>query len=97
MHRMMERVIRLLALAGLAASLAAVAAIPQTIGVQGYLSSGATPYSGSVQMTFKLYTVASGGAALWSETLSVPVSSGVYNVTIGATPPGFGLDRKSVV
>src|SRR5512138_2483513 len=61
------------------------AAIPQQIGYQGYLTdSGGVPHNGTVAMTFRIYSVSSGGAALWTETQDVPVSQGVYSVNLGA-------------
>jgi hypothetical protein len=45
-----------------------------------------TPLSGTVPMTFLLYSNAKGGAPLWSETQNVAVdSSGHYNVYLGIT------------
>ena len=71
------------------AALPAQAAVPGTLNYQGQLTSAAgVPVSGTVNITFKLYDVASGGTARWSETQSVTVSNGQYNVTLGmpATP-----------
>ena len=67
----------------------AFAAPPQTINYQGYLTNpGGTPVNSAVVMTFRLYSVASGGAALWTETqLSVNVTSGNFNTVLGATTP----------
>jgi hypothetical protein len=62
------------------------AAIPERINYQGYLTdSGGTPVNTPKNMTFKIYTVASGGTALWTETQSnVPVNNGIYNVVLGS-------------
>ena len=67
----------------------AIAAVPQTINYQGYLTdSGGNPVNSTVSMTFRIYSVPSGGTALWTQTLSsVPVSNGVYNVVLGSTSP----------
>jgi hypothetical protein len=73
----------------LAAALPALAAVPSTLNYQGQLTSAAgAPVSGTVSITFKLYDVASGGTARWTETQTVTVSNGQYNVTLGrpATP-----------
>ena len=62
------------------------AAVPQTISYQGNLTNlGGTPISSAVVMTFRLYNVASGGAALWTETqLSVNVANGIFNAVLGS-------------
>jgi hypothetical protein len=64
------------------------AAIPQTINYQGYLTNAAgVPVNGTVQMVFSIYNVATGGAALWTETQSVTAANGVYNVNLGKFTP----------
>ncbi|MBI5409165.1 MAG: collagen-like protein [Nitrospirae bacterium] len=67
----------------------AVAEIPKTINYQGYLKDKTTgyPVNGTVQMTFSIYDVGTGGTALWSETQSVPMSNGIYNVILGDINP----------
>jgi hypothetical protein len=72
------------------------AAIPYTINYQGYLTNaGGSPVNGTVSMTFSLYTVASGGTALWTETQNVIVSGGIYGVILGSvsalTPLAFDV------
>jgi microcystin-dependent protein len=64
------------------------AAVPEKINYQGYLtnSSGAA-VTGSVQMVFSIYNVDTGGTALWTETQTVTVTNGIYNVVLGATTP----------
>jgi hypothetical protein len=55
---------------------------------QGYLVQDNQPISGTVALRFGIYPTGSGGAALWEETHnSVPVNSGYYAVTLGATTP----------
>ena len=53
--------------------------------------SGGSPLNGSYSMSFRLYNVASGGSALWTETWlggnSVLVSSGLFNVMLGTLTP----------
>jgi len=65
------------------------AAVPQTINYQGYITdSGGTPIDATVQMTFKIYNVATGGTALWTEIQpSVTVSDGIYSVVLGSVTP----------
>lgn len=71
------------------ASFTAHAAVPQTVNYQGYLTdSGGNPVNSTVQMTFSIYNVSTGGAALWTETQStVPVNSGIYSVVLGSVVP----------
>jgi len=64
------------------------AAPPQTLNYQGYLTNTAgTPLNGTYSMVFGLYGVASGGVALWTETQSVTVANGLYNVILGSVTP----------
>ncbi len=64
-------------------------AIPLQISYQGYLTNAAgVPVNGTVSMTFTIYDALSGGSVLWTETQSdIPVSHGVYQVTLGAVTP----------
>ncbi len=76
-----------------------LAQIPQTINYQGYLTdSGGTPENGSVSMTFSIYDVDIGGTALWSQTQTVQVNQGVYNVILGGgtvpNPINLPFDRQ---
>src|SRR5450759_1931612 len=64
------------------------AQVPQKLNYQGYLTNaGGTPVNATVWMDLKLYNVASGGSALYSETRSVTVTNGVFNVVIGSVTP----------
>src|SRR3990172_3435342 len=74
------------------------AAVPQTINFQGYLTNpGGVPVNTTVDITFKVYDVLSGGSPLWTETQTVTVTTGVFNVTLGAiTPlPGNLFDQQT--
>jgi hypothetical protein len=74
----------------------AFAAIPETINYQGYLTDNSgNPVTTSVSITFKLYTVASGGTHLWTETHNVTPDDGVYSVVLGLTNNLF-LDYTSI-
>jgi hypothetical protein len=64
---------------------AATAAPPQTINYQGSLSSAGNPVNGATSVTFRLYDVSTGGAALWTEAQSVNVVNGLFSVALGAT------------
>ena len=61
--------------------------VPHTMNYQGILTdnSGTIVTDGSYNLTFKLYDVQSSGNALWTETQSVNVSSGIFNVILGST------------
>jgi hypothetical protein len=67
----------------------AQAQVPQLINYQGVLKdSFGTPINATVNMTFAIYDVSSGGTALWSETQNgVPVAGGLFNVHLGSTTP----------
>jgi hypothetical protein len=73
----------------------AYAAIPATLNYQGMLTNAsAQPVNNaSLSITFSFYTAATGGAALYTETQTVSVSNGLFNVRIGAvTPIGLPFD-----
>lgn len=61
-----------------------------TINYQGYLSdaNGDALQDGDYEITFRIYNVLSGGAALWTETWSgadlVPVVRGRFSVNLGS-------------
>jgi hypothetical protein len=75
------------------------AAVPSTIDFQGRLhDSGGSPVNATLSITFSLYDVLSGGTALWTETKSVQVTDGLFQVKLGETnsfsPTHFsGTDR----
>lgn len=63
-----------------------------TIAYQGRLAdAGGNPLTGTYNMTFRLYDVASGGSALWTELWTgadgVEVSDGLFNVLLGSITP----------
>jgi hypothetical protein len=66
---------------------AVMAQAPQLINYQGRLNQGANPANGTFSITFSIYSVASGGTALYTETQSVTVSDGIFNVLIGSQTP----------
>jgi len=66
------------------ASGASTAVIPY----QGRLTNASNvPISGPNTMTFKLYNVASGGSALWTETQTITATNGLFNTLLGSTTP----------
>lgn len=74
------------------------AAPNQQINYQGKLASttGAAVGDTSYDMTFKLYTVSTGGSAIWTETLTgadaVPTVNGLFSVMLGSTTPLTNVD-----
>lgn len=65
----------------------AVADVPQTISYQGILSlnGGGLAEDGDYNLTFRLYTVASGGSQIWEENhLSTTVTEGRFNIVLGS-------------
>ena len=67
-----------------------VADVPQLINYQGRLIDGGVPVNGTREITFEFYDAAAGGNLLggFSETQTVTVSGGVFNVLIGSATPG---------
>lgn len=67
----------------------ASAGIPATIAYQGHLTqTGGSPLTGTTTLQISLYTTASGGTALWSEThTNTNVSNGVFAVPLGSITP----------
>ena len=73
-------------------ALPAASQVPGQISYQGVLAddTGLPVPDDSYTMTFAIYATASGGSPLWSETQTVPVADGVYNVALGQ--PGNEID-----
>lgn len=68
-----------------AASVNLFSQIPGTLSYQGILltSDGITPLEGTHSIVFSFYTVSSGGSALFTRTISVTTSRGLYTCVIG--------------
>ena len=61
-------------------------AVPAYLSHQGkILDSSQEPISVVTEMTFSLYTQASGGSAVWSETMDLSLDGGLYSVILGTT------------
>lgn len=61
------------------------AQVPQLINYQGKLDSAGTPLDGTRNLTFKIYKVATGGTALWSELQNnVQITNGIFSVLLGS-------------
>jgi hypothetical protein len=66
------------------------AVVPQKINYQGYLTTpppASVPINGTVSMTINLYNVAVAGAPLYTETQTVTVNNGLFDVVIGEVTP----------
>ncbi len=66
-----------------------ISGVTDTISYQGrLLNNDSTAVTGSVQIVFSIYTVASGGSPVWTETYSgvneVSVTNGYYSVSLGS-------------
>ena len=61
--------------------------IPNTMNYQGLLTdaSGVPLADGNYNLTFRIYDVASGGSALWTEAQLVLVESGIFSVILGSS------------
>lgn len=63
-------------------------ALPQQFNYQGRLTEvGGAAVDGVVSMTFRLYDSETGVTAVWEETQSVDVMTGVFNVFLGEVNP----------
>jgi hypothetical protein len=64
------------------------AEVPKTINYHGYITDkDGVPVNGNVNMILKIYNVATGGNALWTETQTISVSNGIYDVILGKIYP----------
>ncbi|MEO0078611.1 MAG: hypothetical protein ABIK86_06410 [candidate division WOR-3 bacterium] len=63
--------------------------IPRLMSYQGKLTDtlGNAVRDSNYSVTFRLFTVASGGSAFWNETQTVTTRSGVFSVLLGSTTP----------
>jgi hypothetical protein len=67
--------------------------IPQMLSYQGKLTDtlGQPVPNGNYQLTFRLYTVSSGGSPFWSETQTVTTRGGLFSVLLGSVTPVSAL------
>ena len=74
---------------GMSSSLAeAATGINRQINFQGKVVAktvGTNVANGSYSFTFSIYTVASGGSAVWTETKSITVTDGIFQTNLGDT------------
>lgn len=65
-------------------------AVPDELDYQAYLSlADGSPVDGNVSITFAAYTTAVGGVPLWTQTINVPVDTGLFTVALGGAPAPF--------
>ena len=58
--------------------------VPDTLNIQGQLTNSSDDLqNGSFEFTFKLYTVATGGSAIWEENQTLTVNNGIYDAVLG--------------
>jgi hypothetical protein len=91
LHRW-ARVVTLLLLASWVVPTLAV--VPNTLTYQGYLTDAAgAPIDGVVNISFGIFTVATGGTPQWADTQLVTVARGLFHVELGnpANPFPMGL------
>jgi len=62
--------------------------VPQEINYQGYLTDldGNPVPDDDYNISFAIYSALSGGSSLWSESQTVTVTDGIYNVLLGQNP-----------
>lgn len=61
------------------------AAVPASVGYQGRLyDANNNPINGNVSVVFAVYSNATGGTAIWTETQSVSFSNGYFAVQLGS-------------
>lgn len=73
---------------GLLAQDPVTTAVPTTIDFQGRLhDSGGSPVNATLNITFSLYSVSTSGTALWTETRSVQVVDGLFQIKLGESTP----------
>lgn len=72
-----------------AVAVASCGDVPRILTVQGKLtdSLGQPVPDGAQSVTFRLYDVETGGAALWQEAQNVQTNGGIFNVNLGAVTP----------
>lgn len=60
--------------------------VPNQVGFEGFLTdgSGQPLADGQYNLTFRVYSVGTGGTALYTETQAITVTAGLYSAAIGA-------------
>jgi len=64
------------------------AQVPHLFNYQGFLrNASGTPVTGSRSIEFRIYNTATGGTAQWTETQTVTITDGIFNVLLGSVVP----------
>jgi hypothetical protein len=71
-------------------------AVPQTISYSGRLLQNGKLANGNKTMTFRIWTLASGGVTLSEQTATLPVYNGIYSVDLGLIDPNLFSSGASV-
>lgn len=73
----------------LAVTISVMGQIPQTMSYQGVLTdnSGTLVPDGDYSMEFNLFNVETAGSTLWTETQTVTITDGIFNVILGNINP----------
>jgi len=103
LSRVAALALALLCVVSISASAQAATGVNRTIPYAGYLkdaSSGNAAPNGQYSIVFKLYDVASGGEALWTETQSlITITNGTFAVVLGSVttfPPGVDFNTDNL-
>ncbi len=65
-----------------------IALVPSQLAYQGKLTDASgTPIQGSVSTTFRIYNVATGGSAVWTESKSISITNGYFSTALGSINP----------
>ncbi len=81
----MKRIISTLFGLALLCMFAEAQAVPGTVAFTGRLSTSNGPVAGNVSLTFNLFSTATGGSSVWTETRSIDAVAGLVYVDLGAT------------
>ncbi|MFO0748150.1 MAG: hypothetical protein U1F43_21200 [Myxococcota bacterium] len=71
--------------------------IPDRVPYAGTLMQGGTPYTGDVQLVFRLYDGLATGSAGWSETQTAHVVDGRFALLLGATSDTSGSALRDMI
>jgi hypothetical protein len=80
----MQRAILALTIGVMTAVAGNAHAVPDTITFTGRLSDAGVAVDGAISLTLELYSAASGGAPIWSETHSTAANQGLVTVAVGS-------------
>ncbi|MSS72892.1 MAG: hypothetical protein EXS64_15575 [Candidatus Latescibacteria bacterium] len=64
-----------------------VAQVPHLLNYQGHLAAGDTALAGTFKIAFSVYAGPTGSSPLWTETQTVPVTDGLFSVSLGSVVP----------